>query len=370
MDRLTPLLARDAEHRGLVDVRVELQRGFDLGRVDVHAARDDHVLLSITDEEVALVIAVGDIAHGLPALPVVGEEAIVLLVVVVEDRRAADEELARVVRPRPGDLPAVVVEQANLDQRRRLPARSRLPQLVLRLEDAVHAQLGGSVHLPQRVGRKVGQIEVLEREGPGGGVGDHALHGRSVVAALHLIRQRADHADGRGRREGGRHAVAVDQAQPVLRIEAALDDDLLAESERDGHERPRARVVERPGGDVDVVRGVPDQLDHPLHLDGVARPAAVGPFRLAGGARGVDHRRPGSGAGGQLGFLGRGRGHQLAGVGHARRCRTVIGEDGPNLGDALPEAARTSARSRRRHRPRWRRSDRPRRRPRRRPAGS
>ena len=66
--RLAPLLARDAEHGGLVDVGVRLERGLDLGRVDVHPAGDDHVLLAVADVEEALVVAVGDVADGLEAV--------------------------------------------------------------------------------------------------------------------------------------------------------------------------------------------------------------------------------------------------------------------------------------------------------------
>src|SRR3954453_4182116 len=56
---LAPLLARDAEYGDVEDVGVDLQAGLDLGRIDVHPAGDDHVLLAVADVEVALFIAVG-----------------------------------------------------------------------------------------------------------------------------------------------------------------------------------------------------------------------------------------------------------------------------------------------------------------------
>ena len=46
------------------DLRVVQQLGLDLGRVDVDAARDDHVDLAVAQEQVAVVVEVADVADG------------------------------------------------------------------------------------------------------------------------------------------------------------------------------------------------------------------------------------------------------------------------------------------------------------------
>jgi len=114
---LTPLVARHAEHGDLQHVGMDLQRGLDLRRVDVHATRDDHVLLAIAHVVVALVVAIGDVAHRLVAVLLILQELVVLFVVVGEDARALHEQLAGVLGPVARDLVAVVVEQLDLDHR-------------------------------------------------------------------------------------------------------------------------------------------------------------------------------------------------------------------------------------------------------------
>jgi hypothetical protein len=62
LDLLAPLLVRDAEHRDVADLRVLEEDVLDLGRVDVRAARDDHVDLAVAQEEVARFVQVADVA--------------------------------------------------------------------------------------------------------------------------------------------------------------------------------------------------------------------------------------------------------------------------------------------------------------------
>ena len=229
------------------------ERGLDLGRVDVHAARDDHVLLAVADEEEALVVAVGDVADGVEVAPHVGLVLVVLLVVVGEDAGRPHEQLARVVGPDAGDLVAVVVEQPHLDAGRGLAARAGLAQLVGRLEDAVHARARSSrtPRTASRPGSRAGTSA--------SGRSSRARRWRScassttVVAGLHVLGQRADHADRRRRRERGRSPGTSRPAAASPRVELALHDDGLAEGLGDAHEAAGAGVVERPGGEVHVV---------------------------------------------------------------------------------------------------------------------
>ena len=71
----------------------------DLGRVDVDAARDDHVLLAVADVEVALVVEVGDVADRLPVASPCSASRSSVLVVAVHRERRADEQLAGLPRP-------------------------------------------------------------------------------------------------------------------------------------------------------------------------------------------------------------------------------------------------------------------------------
>ena len=55
-----------------------------------------------------------------------------------------------------------------------LAARARLAQLVLGPQHRVHAELGRAVDLEERVLREVGEVLLLQREGPRRRVRDHA----------------------------------------------------------------------------------------------------------------------------------------------------------------------------------------------------
>ena len=62
LGRLAPLFVRDADDRALHHGRVTVQRILDIGRTDVLASRDDHVLLAIDDMDVAEGVADSKIA--------------------------------------------------------------------------------------------------------------------------------------------------------------------------------------------------------------------------------------------------------------------------------------------------------------------
>ena len=67
LDLLAALVVGDAEDGDVGDRRVVDQHRLDLGRVDVHAARDDHVDLAVAQEQVAVVVEVADVAEGAAA---------------------------------------------------------------------------------------------------------------------------------------------------------------------------------------------------------------------------------------------------------------------------------------------------------------
>ena len=77
---------------------------------------------------------------------------------------------------------------------------------------------------------------------------------REVVAIARGFRQREDPLEVRGDHVRARHAVALDDLQRLLGVPARHHDD--RRSDREVHLRPvrRARVVQRPDGEVHVVR--------------------------------------------------------------------------------------------------------------------
>src|SRR6185369_8775356 len=68
LDRFTPFVVGDADHGGFGHVRVIADRAFDLGRIDVLAAGDDHVLDAVVDVEVAVLVQVAGVAGAQPAV--------------------------------------------------------------------------------------------------------------------------------------------------------------------------------------------------------------------------------------------------------------------------------------------------------------
>src|SRR3954447_17209715 len=67
-DLLAELLVRDADHRRLGHRGMLVEDLLDLARIDVVAAADDHVLLAIDDEEVAVLVDLGHVAGVEPAV--------------------------------------------------------------------------------------------------------------------------------------------------------------------------------------------------------------------------------------------------------------------------------------------------------------
>src|SRR5712691_9531308 len=69
-DRLAPPVVRHADDRDVGDGRMVGQRILDLGRVDVLAARDDHVLHPVGEEEIAVLVEKAGVARPEPPVGV------------------------------------------------------------------------------------------------------------------------------------------------------------------------------------------------------------------------------------------------------------------------------------------------------------
>src|SRR4051812_47432316 len=94
-DLLAHRLVGHADHRRLGDRRVLVQDLLDLARIDVVAAADDHVLLAVDDEEVAILVELRHVAGVEPApahdlLRRVGPAPVALHDVVAADADLAD----------------------------------------------------------------------------------------------------------------------------------------------------------------------------------------------------------------------------------------------------------------------------------------
>ena len=122
LDLLAELVVRDAEHGDVGDLRVRDQHVLGLLRVDVDAARDDHVGLAVGQVEVAVLVEVADVADRRPAVLVARVGGLVGRVVVGEARAALGPDRADLAGRQ---LVAVVVE----DVRRADSARPTVPGL-------------------------------------------------------------------------------------------------------------------------------------------------------------------------------------------------------------------------------------------------
>jgi hypothetical protein len=308
VDRLAPLVRRHAEHGGVHDVGMGMQDRLDLRGVDVHPAADDHVVLAVADVDVALVVDVGDVTHGLPAITVA--DGIGGAVVAVEGQGAADEELAGFAG---GQLLAAGSHDLDLHGAVGPAAGARLPQLVLGRQDRVNAQLGRAVDLEQEAVAQLGDDLLLQRVGDGRGVGHQRPHRRQVGTLQDVVRQGHDPLELRRRRERVGDPVPAHEVDPAFGVEVAEQNDAAAQDVGEGRPGQRARVVEGTGGDVDLLAGAQPQLLDKRHDQGRVGRRAQRPLGLASRARGVDHRRPRRGVahGGRLGVGG------LAAVGGA-----------------------------------------------------
>ena len=115
---LAPRLVRHAGDCRVGDRRMRVEHRFDLGWIDVLAARDVHVLEPAADPVAAVLVRFGHVAGREPAVAEDGRGRLGVPPVAGEHVRAAHEQLA---------LPA----QPHLDERVRLAGRAQLPRRVL-----------------------------------------------------------------------------------------------------------------------------------------------------------------------------------------------------------------------------------------------
>src|SRR4029077_11984989 len=101
---------RQADHGGLGDGGVVVQRLLDLPRVDVVAAADDQVLLPVHDVEVAVLVHPGQVTGVEPAVADRLGGRLGAMPVTLHHVRPADDDLAHLTQR---DLVVVVVHDAH-----------------------------------------------------------------------------------------------------------------------------------------------------------------------------------------------------------------------------------------------------------------
>ncbi len=190
---------------------MQQQLGFDLRRVHVHAARDQHVLLPPGDVVEALLVAAGEIARVEPAVGIQRRRGRLRVVpVALADVRPAQPQLAHLVGRRLG---AVRQRRAGLGEHHRLADRALLPHRLLDgHREAVHADLGQAVALLEDHAALLVRLDDVERQR--GAAADQPAHVRQVDR-LELRRLHQELVD-RGHAEHDRAPLAF-QRPPDLR---------------------------------------------------------------------------------------------------------------------------------------------------------
>src|SRR5262249_31712133 len=110
-DGLAPLLVRGADDRDIEDAGIVDQHAFDLGGGDGLPTGEDHILQSVHNVQIAVLVELADVAAVEPARVVEGgRSGFGVVPVTRRDVRPAHADLT--AHPRFGDL----LERARLDQ--------------------------------------------------------------------------------------------------------------------------------------------------------------------------------------------------------------------------------------------------------------
>src|SRR3954454_9448286 len=253
-DLLAHLLVRHADDRGLRDRGVLVEDLLDLARVDVVAAADDHVLLAVDDEEVAVLVDLGHVARVEPAVAHDLLRGVVAVPVALHEVVAADGDLADLAL---AHLLAVLVDRLHLHALDRGADRAGLALAVGVVEGRDRRGLRQPVALEDLAAE--GLLEAaqhLDRERRAARDAQPQAR-RVVVVALGVVEDRVVH-----RRDAleDRHAVAVDGLQrlagvePRDQVEAGAAPDRRVERTRlpegvEERQRPENHVVLRDLGE-------------------------------------------------------------------------------------------------------------------------
>ena len=248
LDLLAELVVRDPEHGGVGHRRMRDEHVLGLLRIDVDAARDDHVRLAVGEVEIALLVQVADVAdRGPPAL--VARCGRLLRVVVVLERPAA----LRPHHPRPPrrELAPILVEDVRRADEG-APDRSAMREPVVGVDRGEQVDLRRRVVLVHDRSEPIDHLRLDLRRTWRRRVDDRAQR-RQVVATPLILGQPQQADEHRGDHLHVRHPVALDQLQARAGLEAVHDHRGPAQAVYGHREAQRCRVIQRRGREVDRV---------------------------------------------------------------------------------------------------------------------
>ncbi len=217
LDLLAEVLVGHADDRRVEDLGVRDQQVLGLLRVDVHAARDDHVRLAVGQVEVAVGVDVADVAdrrRGAAGAAALGR--LVGIAPVREVRGPVEPDRARLPLRH---LVAVVVE----DQQRAGDAvadRARVGEPLLAVAPREAVGLGGAVVLDDLRAEPLDHVLLDLHRARRGGVDDR-LERRQVVARADVVGQLEHPAEHRRHDLAVGDAVALDERRGTARGRSA-----------------------------------------------------------------------------------------------------------------------------------------------------
>lgn len=228
------------------------QRLFDLDRIDVESAGDDHVLGAIDDVQEVVRVEIADVARVMPAERRGLGRRIGILVVALHDQRAAHDDFAALASRQ---QMAVPVHDPDFDERRR-PAGGRQPLGRDRPVRAIvigrrerrhhHRRLGLSEQLCHRADPFERFGETLGRNRRG--AVPEAL--QRIETGGRQVRMIEQHVDHRRRQKRVRDAFALDRRKKRADVGVAHHDDRPAQRQ-DGQTKHAGRMRQRRERQID-----------------------------------------------------------------------------------------------------------------------
>ena len=215
---------------------------FDLARIDVHAAADDHILLAVHDVDEAFFVAYRQITNTHPAIAEGLAAGFGLTPVTIEQIGRVTEQFAHLAG---ADLPALLIAQRDHGHGKGLPHAARLAQLVGWPDVADDAGLGAAIGFMQD-----GAAEELDDFFLGGlgqwcGIRDDGFEFWKLQAGECLCAKAEDGVEMCGHHEGAVEMIVGQTVQHLLGIEARHDVAAPAEEDRCQSKGKACTVVHR-----------------------------------------------------------------------------------------------------------------------------
>ena len=297
-----------ADDHAALNAGETVDRRLDLGRIDVGAARDDHVHAPVGEVQPAVLVDIAHVAQGLerPVRPRLGAEVSVGRPLPPQRHEIDLAHLARRARL------AGLVQHLHLVAGQDLADRARVIQPLDPANARAAHGLGARVDFPDRFRPDPLDPFLLQPRRAGGGDMHDGVQRRHVVFRLHLVGQGPDPVHHGRHLEQPADLVPVYKPQSLLRVKARHQNDVHPPAHGQTGHAERRGVIQRPRVQQHVVRDHAEQQDVGIghgrrHVDdhlGPSRRAAAGDglqvfrrdFRqgrgIGGGVPGLRLRQP------------------------------------------------------------------------------